>query len=98
MSEEQTIQINVEPNLIAISGVRVLPTEEEFNLQILSGNMMRQYSMSPKHAKRLSMLLNNSIAEYESKFGELKTELPTVNNQTETKKFGFNVEEERKDK
>ncbi len=92
MAEQQQIQINLEPNVHTITNINLNPTEEEFILMLMSGNNARQYSMNPKHAKRFSMLLQNAIAEYEKKFGELKTELPTVNNQTETKKFGFQAE------
>ena len=95
MPEQQQIQINLEPNVHTITNINLNPGEEEFILLIMSGNNARQYSMNPKHAKRFSMLLQNAINEYEKKFGELKTELPTVNNnQTETKKFGFQADKD----
>ncbi len=92
MAEPQPIQISLEPNVSTITNINLNPGEEEFILLLMSGNNARQYSLSPKHAKRFSMLLQKSIEEYEQKFGELKTELPQVNNQTEAKKIGFSTE------
>ena len=92
MAEPQQIQINLEPNVHTITNINLNPSEEEFILLLMSGNNARQYSLNPKHAKRFSMLLQKSIEEYEQKFGELKTELPKVTNQTEAKKFGFQAE------
>lgn len=95
MSEQtQQIPVNLDPNVYALSGVRIIPSEEEFIVQTMTGSQMRQYSMTPKHAKRLLLLLTNTISEYEKQFGELKTELPVAQpNQTETKKFGFSAED-----
>ena len=93
MSEPQQIQISLEPNIFTISNINLNATEEEFTLLLMSGSNARQYSLSPKHAKRFSMLLQKSIADYEKQHGELKTELPTITNQTESKKFGFQAQE-----
>lgn len=97
MAEQQPIQINLEPIAFSVTNVSISHNGEEFAIHMISGNQARLYNINPKHAKRVMMLLQNTIKDYEDKFGELKTELPTVNNQTENKKFGFNIEEERKD-
>ncbi len=89
METPQQIQMNLDPNMYALSGVRIIPNEEEFILQTVTGSQMRQYSMTPKHAKRLLLLLTSTVKDYEDKFGELITQLPEVVNQTEKKEFGF---------
>lgn len=43
------------------------PTEAELTVQLTN-----RVTLSPYAAKRLSLLLNNTLNEYESKFGELK--------------------------
>jgi len=100
MSEQsQQIPMNMDPNAYTITNMSIIGGDEEIGLQIMSGNQMRMYTVNPKHAKRILMLLQKTIADYEAKFGELQTELPTVNNnQTEAKKFGFQPQEEVKNK
>jgi hypothetical protein len=98
MSEQQQVQIPLEPNAYYISGINITPAEEEFVLHIVSGHSARMYTMNPKHAKRVMLLLQGMISQYEEKFGELKTELPAAPNQTQPRKVGFSVDEERKDK
>ena len=74
--------------------VNMVFNEEGFNFLIASGNQGRQFVATPKHAKRIYMLLDKQIKEYEKKFGEIKTELPnqptgeTKQSQGENK-FGF---------
>ncbi len=96
MSEQEQIKIALEPTAIYANGIFITPQEEEFRIQIVSGHIAREYVLSPKHAKRVSLLLQKQIADYESKFGQLKTELPTIPNQTQPKKIGFAVEEDKK--
>jgi len=45
---------------------------------------------TPKHAKRIYLLLKQQIENYEKQFGEIKTKLPDrpANTQSETK-VGF---------
>jgi hypothetical protein len=98
MANPQQIRVNLDPNQYAITNMGVMSSEEEFGFQITSGNQVRLYSLTPKHAKRVLMLLQQHIEQYEKKFGELKTQLPTVNQtQTEKKKFGFEVTEDNLD-
>ncbi len=95
-NSQQRIPMNLDPNIYAMSGVRVIPGEEEFIIQTMTGSQMRQYSMTPKHAKRLLLLLTNTIKDYEKKFGELITQLPEVS-KAEKKTFGFTTTEESKE-
>lgn len=94
MPEPTPIPMNLDPNAYTITNIAISSNEEEIGLQITSGNQLRLYTLSPKHAKRVLLLLQNNLAEYEKKFGELKTELPTINQgQTKKKKFGFEADE-----
>lgn len=70
--------------------VNMVFNEEGFNFLITSGNQGRQFMATPKHAKRIYMLLDKQIKEYEKQFGEIKTQLPEVpkTSQGETK-IGF---------
>lgn len=91
--EPQQIQMSLDPNLYAITNVSVLFDEENFQLMIASGNQGRQFHATPKHAKRIYLLLKQQIENYEKQFGELKTELPKPSqNKAEFKdetKIGF---------
>lgn len=90
MAEEQkTIQINLDPNLYAISNVSVGFAEEQFIFTIFSGNQARQFSSSPKHAKRILMLMERNISDYEKKFGKLDTQLPEKMETKEDVSLGF---------
>jgi hypothetical protein len=51
-------------------------TEESFFLNITSGRRGRIYVLTPKHAKRLFLLLKKDLEEYEKKYGELKAGVP----------------------
>jgi len=64
--------------------------EEAFSFLIASGNQGRQFVATPKHAKRIYLLLKQQIENYEKQFGEIKTKLPDrpANTQSETK-VGF---------
>lgn len=70
--------------------VNMMYNEEGFNFLITSGNQGRQFTATPKHAKRISMLLEKQIKEYEKQFGEIKTQLPEIPKQSqEENKIGF---------
>ena len=76
--QPQQIQIGIDPNAYAITNVSIVSDEELFHFLITSGNQARQFVASPKHAKRISMLLNQQIEAYEKKFSEIKTQLPNI--------------------
>ena len=88
--DKPQIQTSLDPNVYAITNLSILSNEEDFHFAITSGNQVRQFSASPKHAKRILMLLQQQIENYEKQFTEIKTQLPkiTQNNKDETK-LGF---------
>lgn len=92
--EQQQININLDPNIYFISMVNMVFNEEGFNLLMTSGNQGRQFVATPKHAKRILMLLEKQIKEYEKQFGEIKTHLPEAPKQSQESqekenRFGF---------
>ncbi len=89
-NEQQQIQINLDPNSYLITMVNMNFNEENFNFLITSGNQGRQFTATPKHAKRIYLLLKQQVENYEKKFGEIKTSLPQVpKNTSEEPKVGF---------
>jgi len=74
--EPQQIQLNLDPNSYLISMVNMGFDEENFHFLIASGNQGRQFVATPKHAKRIYLLLKQQVEAYEKKFGEIKTQLP----------------------
>jgi hypothetical protein len=74
--EQKQIQLNVDPNAYYISMVNMRFEEEGFHFLIASANQARQFTASPKHAKRIYLLLKQQIENYEKQFGEIKTQLP----------------------
>jgi hypothetical protein len=91
-NEVKQIQISVDPNVYSVTNVSIVSNEEDFHFAITSGNQVRQFSASPKHAKRILLLLSQQIEAHEAKFGEIKTQLPKMpqnaNSKDETK-LGF---------
>jgi hypothetical protein len=90
MEEPKQIQINLDPNSYLITMVNMGFDEEMFHFMITSGNQGRQFTATPKHAKRIYLLLKQQIENYEKKFGEIKTSLPQMpKNTAEEPKVGF---------
>ena len=93
--EQPQIQINMDPNSYIITMVNMGFDEEMFHFLITSGNQGRQFVATPKHAKRIHILLQRQIEEYEKKFGEIKTQLPSgpipggLKNTSEEPRVGF---------
>ncbi|MFH1188447.1 MAG: DUF3467 domain-containing protein [bacterium] len=88
--EEQKIQINLDPEGKIITNTTVRFDEELFQLMIISGNQARQFYVTPQHAKRMALLLNQCVNDYEKQFGILKTDLSkTAQSETGKKKIGF---------
>ena len=82
--------MNISPILNYANGVQVVFSEEEFVLVINSGNQINRYAFSPKHTKRLLMVLEKQIKEYESKFSKIETKLPeSKKGTTQEEKIGF---------
>ncbi len=91
LEQKQQIAVNIDPNLYAITNVNVVQREEDFIFTIFSGAQARQFLATPKHAKRIYLVLKQQIENYEKTFGELKTELPPANPHTTQKEkdLGF---------
>lgn len=90
MAEEtKQIKINLDPVLYALSNVNIGVSEEVFDFLMVSGNQARQFRASPKHAKRIYLLLGKYLAEYEKKFGSLETQLLEKKETAMGEKIGF---------
>jgi len=91
--QPKQIQINVDPNSYAITNVSIASDEEMFHFFITSGNQGRQFTATPKHAKRIYLLLKQQLENYEKQFKEIVTQLPPrPQNASEAKeetKLGF---------
>jgi hypothetical protein len=88
--EKPQIQLNIDPNSYMITLMNIGFEEEMFRFLIASANQGRQFVATPKHAKRIYMLLKQQVEAYENKFGEIKTQLPSMpKNTTEEPKVGF---------
>jgi|SRR3989338_3022456 len=92
--EKQQMTIALEPVEFALNGVNIQFDEESFKFFMISGNQARRYFVSPKHAKRVSLLLDKIIGEYEKKFGKkIETALPETNTQlNQGQGMGFHFE------
>ena len=89
-NEKQQVQINLDPNSYMITMMNMGFDEEMFHFLIASGNQGRQFTATPKHAKRIFLVLKQQIEQYEAKFGEIKTQLPSRPQMTqEETKVGF---------
>ncbi|KPJ85971.1 hypothetical protein AMJ57_01090 [Parcubacteria bacterium SG8_24] len=91
MSEQK--QIALEAPAHALQNVIANFDEEQFRLIMMSGGPARMYVLSPKHAKRIMLLLQKQIGDYEAQFGKVETELPQTVEGTATRgEVGFKVE------
>lgn len=89
MEEQKTIQVNLDPNLYTATNITIAFNEEQFAFTVFSGNQARQFSVSPKHAKRILLLLEKQIADYEKKFSVLETKLPEKMETGKEEQLGF---------
>jgi hypothetical protein len=88
--EQPQMQLNIDPNLYMVTMMNIGFEEEMFRFFVTSANQGRQFVATPKHAKRIYLLLKQQIEGYETKFGEIKTSLPVMpKNTTEEPKVGF---------
>ena len=61
-----------------------------------SGNQARRYLATPKHAKRILLLLQKQIEMYEKQFEVLDTVLPEAKPEDKTP-MGFDVQTQNQD-
>lgn len=88
--KNKSLQLAMDPTIYATSLANVSYDEENVNIMLVSGNQGRRFQFSPKHAKRLLLLLQKQIGEFEHRYGEIQTMLPTsVNVATSEQKIGF---------
>ena len=87
--EENQVQVNIDPLIQYATNVNILFSEEDFLLALQSGNHLVRFAFSPKHAKRVLLLLENKIAEYEKLHGVIVTELPKTKSETTKPEVGF---------
>ncbi|KPJ56378.1 hypothetical protein AMJ49_05045 [Parcubacteria bacterium DG_74_2] len=88
-NEQKQIKVNLDPVLYALSNVNIGFNQEVFDFIMASGNQARQFRASPKHAKRIYLLLGKYLSEYENKFGKLETQLPGKIEAATQEKIGF---------
>lgn len=90
MAEEtKQIKVNLDPVLYALSNVNIGFDEEVFDFLMISGNQARQFRASPKHAKRIFLLLERQIGEYEKRFKQIETKLPEKMETGKEEELGF---------
>jgi len=87
--EPKQIKINLDPVLYALSNVSISYDEEVFDFLFVYGNQARRFRASPKHAKRIYLLLEKCLEEYENKFGRLEVQLPERREASQGGKIGF---------
>jgi len=92
-NEKKQIKVNLDPILYALSNVNMGFNEEVFDFLMISGNQARQFRASPKHAKRIYLLLGKYLTEYEKKFGILETQLLEKKETAQEEKIGFGKED-----
>ena len=83
------IKVNLDPNLYALTFVKISFAEEHFQFLLNAGNQARQFLATPKHSKRIHLLLERSIAQYEKQFGKIETHLPKKKEATQEQELGF---------
>jgi hypothetical protein len=91
MSKEEKPQFIHEQIILGLTGANVLFGEGDFLFVCVSGQQVRQYLVTPNHAKQIHLLLQKQIAEYEAKFGEIKAQLPPLEGTAPSEGFGFDL-------
>lgn len=90
MAEEtKQIKVNLDPVLYALSNVNIGFDKEVFDFLMISGNQARQFRASPEHAKRILLLLEKKIGEYEKRFKKIEAELPKKMETGKEEELGF---------
>lgn len=75
-------------DVIGLLGADAQATDLHFLLTLNSGTV-RQYLLSPLHAKRLSALLSQLVGNYESQYGQIQEPSADAPGPTEKEKIGF---------
>mgnify|MGYP006310380845 CR=1 FL=1 len=75
MAKEKT-QYQVSTNIPYITQVTLEYNPEGFHMNIFSGNQVYRFACSPEHAKRISLLFDKKVKEYEEKNQKIEAKLP----------------------
>lgn len=73
---EKNTEIKMDPNYYFLTGVSIIAEEEQFKFLLTCGGNATQFAATPKHAKRILLLLEKKIKEYEKEFGKIQTTYP----------------------
>ena len=70
------IKLNGDPSMYYLSTVQMGYTPETFRFMLISGKQATQFETTPQHAKRIKVVLDQKIGEYEDEHGEIDTNTP----------------------
>lgn len=91
------IQLQGDPNMYYLSMVQIGFTPETFRFMLVTGKQARQFETTPEHAKRIKMVLDKKIEEYEEANKKIEAGAPPNEDDgktTEKPSIGFSNEEE----
>ncbi len=88
-NEKKQIKINLDPVLYSLSNLSINFNEELFDFLMISGNQGRRFRLSPKHAKRVHLLLEKAMKEYETRFGKIEAQLSQKKESSNQERIGF---------
>jgi len=88
-NDDKRIKLNLDPTLYALSNVSLNWNKHSFDFLMVSGKQARQFRATPEHAKRIYLLLEKQIKDYQEKHGEIEATLPKKNKNTKESKIGF---------
>ncbi len=74
--QNQQTPINIDPAIKGLTEVRVMYNDMQFILLAIAGNLGEQFLVSPQHMKKLLVVLNNTIENYEKTFGKINVSSP----------------------
>lgn len=77
--------------VIGLLGANAEANDLHFLLTLNSGKV-RQYLLSPLHAKRLSALVSQLVSNYEARYGQIQEPSGDVPGPTEKEKIGFQAQ------
>lgn len=90
---DKPIQFQARPEIPFVTNVQLNMSEEFAVFNIFSGNQVYRLALTPKHAKRVLLLLEKEIGKFEAKYGEIKTSLPEIYGQEkEGTSIGFQAQ------
>jgi hypothetical protein len=76
MNKDQIDKVNKQQRIFCDTAL-INHNKEGFLVALLSGGEVANYMLTPAHTKRLLISLNTQIKNYEQKFGEIDTNIPS---------------------